>query len=510
MMLGSRSARRSPWGGIGAAVLLLGAAAAVDASDDRYVSASLGGYIDGLAVVDTGGAQRERPQALADLWFEGQAGDLLFGRAEARAAVGGPFEGADTGVFNFTHTFQNRSPSLDLREAYAEIRLHDADLRLGLQTFAWGKLDGVAPTDVLNPRDYHDPIVVELEEAKIGVPAVVVSYYPPDVPRLDLGQLQVTAAYVPLAVPARLPLADERWFPPSTDFTAFVVPEDIAGTGMLPIGSDFTIPVDLRTANSAPPKTFRQGGIGLRIGGTWREVDWALYHYTGPETGPNLDIETELIRIPGSPLEIRASTTLRQAHSTMHMTGFDWTTAIGAATLRAEAAFFQNRAYLRRGNDIGTEFVRGLTSEEVVGILGDLLNPEIGRATLSLGDLFVKRDSAEWGIGVDYLWHGVFALLQMNQTALFEDAPTLLIGDPDTRFTLVVRRSFLRERLEVEIRNLYAIEQGSWFVFPRISYLLLDDLRLRIGYLVVGGSKNTLFGQFKANDELVLQVRYSF
>jgi hypothetical protein len=116
----------------------------------------------------------------------------------------------------------------------------------------------------------------------------------------------------------------------------------------------------------------------------------------------------------------------------------------------------------------------------------------------------------EWGAGVDYLWRGLFLLGQINQVALFESAPGLLISDPSTQLTALVRRGFLRERLEAEMRAVYTIERGSWILFPRLSYLIWDDLRVRAGYLAVGGPSNSLIGQFHDNSEIVLQARYSF
>ena len=176
---------------------------------------SLDGYLDGQAVVDTGGGPRQRPQALLDLGLDAKATRWLSGHLELRGEVGGPFEGAHPGILDLGHTFQNHSPWVEANEAYADIRLDRADLRLGIQKIAWGKLDGIPPTDVLNPRDYHDPLVGDFEERKIGIPALLGTYYLPDVPRFDLTSLRATLAYIPIAVPARLALREERWFPSS-------------------------------------------------------------------------------------------------------------------------------------------------------------------------------------------------------------------------------------------------------------------------------------------------------
>ena len=122
----------------------------------------------------------------------------------------------------------------------------------------------------------------------------------------------------------------------------------------------------------------------------------------------------------------------------------------------------------------------------------------------------MNRDSVEWGVGADSLFHGFQPLVQVNQIALLESAPRLLIHDPETRVTTLLRRLLLRDRLELEVRATYAVERGAWFALPRASYLVNDDLRLRLGYLAIGGPRRSLLGQFHDNDEVVLQARYSF
>src|SRR5207245_9666659 len=117
-----------------------------------------------------------------------------------------------------------------------------------------------------------------------------------------------------------------------------------------------------------------------------------------------------------------------------------------------------------------------------------------------VADLFVRRNAVEWGVGADVLSHGVFTLLQVDRLALFEPAPRLLVNDPETRLVGLVRRSFLGDRLELELRTVWSIERGAWFAFPRVSYSLRDDLRLRLGYLALGGPSRSIIGQFRDHD----------
>jgi len=460
---------------------------------------AVGGWVDGLAVAATEDSPRERPRALLDLHLDGEATQWLRGHVDLRSRVGGPYEGGHPGVFNLNHTYQNRSPSLEVNEAWTEAHLHSADLRLGIQKVAWGKLDGVPPTDVVNPRDYHDPLVEDFEERKIGVPMALGTYYLPELPRLALSGLRATFLWVPIAVPPRLALLEERWFPSA------VAPNDkfVVSGAALHRSEDLVVPVTLRTLNHHPPHDLSDGGFGARLGGTWRETDFDVYHYTGPETGPDVDLRSTARALSLDPLRVTSRAVLRQAHDTIHMTGADMATALGGFTVRAEVAWFDDKTYLRPASDLARE----IPVKQVIDALG--ASPS-HTTRVPLAPLFPSLDSVEWGVGADYLVQGWVPLLQLSQTVLLEPAPRLLIADPETRVTATLRKRWLGDRLELDTRGVYTLERGGWFVFPRLSYLLRDDLRVRLGYLAIGGSRKSLIGQFGDNDEVVMQARYTF
>ena len=133
--------------------------------------------------------------------------------------------------------------------------------------------------------------------------------------------------------------------------------------------------------------------------------------------------------------------------------------------MRAEAAVFQDRPYLRPAQDLSSPAALSRLPQQQIA-RGIQRN---GKATVPLGPLFVKRDSIECGIGADCRLRGVLGVLQLNQIALLEAAPQLVIGQPETRLTALLRQRFLDDHIELEQRSVVALEREAWFIRPRIT-----------------------------------------
>jgi hypothetical protein len=315
-------------------------------------------------------------------------------------------------------------------------------------------------------------------------------------------------AWIPFAVPSRMALVEERWFPSSTEPPSRIgntflvrhgVPEDFA-SAVAPL------PVAFATRNDSPARTFENGAIAARLSGMVGTVDWSLYHYTGQETGPNLDLKATLLL--DANLNGRVESALEQTTSTIHMTGGDLAVVLGPIAVRAEVAHFLDRPYLRVPGD--------LLDESDFGSLLSKLDPDgngipnSGRYPVPLGDLFSQQNAVEWGIGADTVWRGFRPLVQVSQVIITDSAPRLMISNPETRLVGRLEKQWLADRLTTEVQAFWAMERDSWFVRPEVSYLVLDDLRVGVGYLAIGGPADSLIGQFAHNDEVLFLTRWSF
>lgn len=467
---------------------------------------TVSGWLDGRAVLDTGGGRRQRPQVIGRVGVDAALSRRVRARATLRARAGGPFEGGSGAcVYDGSRTFQNCSPAFEAVEGWLEWRSPRLEVRGGLQQLAWGRLDGVPPTDLINPRDYHDPLLDEPEDRKIGIGALLATVYPPDVVRFDARELRLQLLWAPFAVPPRLPLIAERWFPGATR-----VPERVRlppAIGGIPLPDRSIRLAEFATVNDGPPRTVAAGGVGVRAGGTVARADWDVYHYSGPATAPYTRLEATLFaREGGATPDLVAVARLGQQSGRVHLTGADVAAPLGDFTVRGELAWLIDQPVLRAAGAV-------LAPDALARLPVRRILRQVARglpADVPLEPVFPRLDLVEWGAGIDTVWRGWQPLLQVNQIVPLEHAPGLLIANPETRLTALLRRRALDDRLELELRTLWALEKGAWVVFPRVSWLVADDIRLRVGYLAIGGPRRSVIGQFKANDAVVFQARWSF
>lgn len=483
---------------------------------------SVGGFLEGYRIVEVDPATpRQRPAAWLDLFLRAELVSGVQAFVDTRTLVGGtPRHAGGFDVFNLSDTFQNHSPSFEVEEAYLDVQFGPADLRLGKQKLAWGRLDLFRPTDVINPRRYNDPFVADDEDAKIGIPAAQLSYY------ADLGAgtgpLRLTALWVPAPVPFRFPLQEERWFPTSANVpTAVVIPEDFSG-----LDSGATITPRLRTDNAPPPQQLDEGAVALRLAGAWGSSEWSLSYYDGAETLPAFAFATSVYSpsaraklargerptVPGGDLQqLTADATLRPRHSRIRLIGFDLAAPLGGFTTRFEAAFGFGRMVPRStGSLLELDNIRRSIGDDLLGVVDTLLRG--GAVDIDLGELSVRRNRFEWGAGIDYAIAGWVPLLQINQAVLTDsgDSSSLLVADTDTRLLVALRKLLFDDRLNVDLVAFQGIERSYTTGLARLTWSITDRLRARVGFLLIAGTHRSVIGQYSDNDQAFLQLRYSF
>jgi len=425
---------------------------------------------------------------------------------------GGPTtQATKSGIYNYNDAFQTVNPSFEVDEAYFDLEGEELELRAGLQKVFWGKLDRTQPNDLLNPYRYIDPLLTEQAERKIGTPGLLLGYAPHGVDWLP-EEAQLTAVWLPMYVPFRLPVLGERWFPPAavTPDTFFipggVIP--LPGGGFVP---SLDVPITETAVNVPPPaRTLANSGLGLRASAYTAGVDYAFYYYHGYDVSPAMQLLVDATATPnpGSPLgfDVGADTFLKPVYVNVDSFGADAAYTWGGFTFRGEGAFILDRAYSRNFSDLVTN---PLQIAPQIAAAFEQFAMGATRVPIDIGPTFVEKNTLEWGIGADYTWEGWFALLQVNQTDVFDNDIDLLIQNVETRFLANLRKSFLQDTLRSQLIGVYGVS-GYTIVLPRLTYFLTDYFDVQLGYLLVNGSRNTIGGQYKNNDEGYVRLRLTF
>lgn len=132
-------------------------------------------------------------------------------------------------------------------EAYVDTKFRWGDVRFGKQIVAWGRADGINPTDNLTPRDYT-VLLAETDEQRLGTNAVYGNVFFADRATLSLF---ATTSFLPSVVP-------------------------------LP-----TIPGAIVVEN-APGSTIKNQEIGAKIDNAGGNVDWSVSYFNGYNLIPTL------------------------------------------------------------------------------------------------------------------------------------------------------------------------------------------------------------------------------
>jgi hypothetical protein len=174
----------------------------------------------------------------------------------------------------------------ELREAFVDLSFGRLDVRAGRQIIAWGRADGLNPTDNLSGQDLT-LLVPDDADRRLGATAVRASYY--------AGDVSFTGVWLP-------------------EFRghAFALPAP-------PPGIEF-----VRDADRWPGDQW-----AVRVEQTGRAVDWSVSYFQGSDLAPDLGIAPDPA---GGPR-------LRLSHHRVRVFGADMAATLGRFGLRAEGAY---------------------------------------------------------------------------------------------------------------------------------------------------------------------------
>jgi hypothetical protein len=410
-------------------------------------------------------------------------------------------------LFNeFDKIYQDKNPYINIDEAYVDFFTSYVDFRVGIQKFAWGRLDEINPTDNLNTEDLTFGGTNDEIERKIGVPSVKSNIYS------DL--VNIEFAWIPQYVPYRLPTPEERWFPGVLKTPEFI--ETNTAVGNIPVTAVYQ-DIDL------PDRELKHSQYGVRASRYIAGWDISLSYYRGyntmPITSAPTDLTIDLQDFLALDYTISTVVNLVPQINKMSVYGFDFTTTAGSFTIRGEYAYYQNKYFNRKLKSVLQE---ELTQERQDAIIDEFLENYIDSGGALSTQTFridpemaLQKNSMKYGLGVDYIYGDTSVSAQFIQEyvpGFDNDKPVYFIKDGfDTLLTLSFKQFFLQNTLEANLDSAYNLEFEDYIVKPSIKYNFTNSLALTLGAIFLDGKEDdSLIGQYSDNDEVYAKIRFYF
>jgi len=331
-----------------------------------------------------------------------------------------------------------------LRELYVDLRLGEADVRVGKQQIVWGKSDGLKVLDVVNPQDFREFILDDFEDSRIPLWAVNAER--------RFGPVDVQLLWIPDPTVHELPREGAQF--------AFTSPL------LVPAGPPPGIPVVTRSRH--PRRVLRDSDAGLRLSTTLRGWDLTLNYLYRYDDAPVFS--RRLPAQPGEPVVVE----IRYVRSPL--VGGTFSKALGDWVVRGELATSSNRRF--------------------------------ASTRLADADGMIETRETSYVLGLDwYGLSDTLVSAQLFQSLLAgSHRDELVRDDTESTLTLFVRRQFARDTWSVELAGLRSLDRGDGLWRLRLRHTLRDDLSVTFGTDLFHGDRDGLFGEFDKRDRVFLNV----
>ncbi len=350
----------------------------------------------------------------------------------------------------------------EFREIFLDINTKKVDLRLGRQIVRWGVIEGARVVDELNPFDFSEFILREVEDRFIPLMMVRTKFYPGNY-TFDLVWITEVEPHKPA--------------PAGSEFEQFeILP------GFVPPESFLDSSLNLKD------KAFENTEVGGRLIGNFS--GWEL-SVSGLYTWDDFPSSFRVIQgNVDNPFDNTIETTFTPELKRITVIGTTLSKSFGKVVLNSEFSYTYDKFF-------GTRL-------EVGG-----LDPGI-----QLGE--AQRDYIKYGLGFDFSLYNIDFSTVFLEQRIFDWQPAILQDEVDSVVSLFLRKSFSNDRMGVQLLTLYFLNENDFLLRPRLDASITDAVKARFGGDFFIGDRGGTVGEFdfigffNDSDRLYLEVMYSF
>jgi len=353
-----------------------------------------------------------------------------------------------------------------LRDCYLDFTSDKLDIRIGKQQVVWGQADGLPFLDRVMPFDLTYYWLPDFADIRIPLWMIKVEYSPEINSTLQF--LLIPDFEVSRSAPAYAPFA----FKANNDFETWKASQEALGKG---------VHKDLYR----PGKKFKNSRVGLRWRSMLGDIDYTLnwlYGYTNSAYNYSEGTDSS------------GNYYFSRRNKLSHLIGFSFNKSFinpglfEGWTLRGEFAYIHNEPTY-----YGTDGSRKRTERT-------------DKYTYVLG--FDKTFFTNWDFSLQFsqFIHGkkTFEGYQVINSYTYG-----LMEKIENTLTLKIVTDFMHERLKPEVLVIYGDDNDGRISF-KAKFEVRDNLWFTLGYHHFWGPPRGSNGQFRNNDHLVLEAKYTF
>ena len=339
---------------------------------------------------------------------------------------------------------------VELNEAYLTVDTERIDFIFGKKMMRWGTGDGINPMDLINPRDYRDPIASARADARLPILLANGIFL--------LGPVTVEGVLIPKSEVNKFPLPHSPWEP-----KALKEMRRMAESGEIVLAP-----------KEEPDNWFKDSEFAFRVSTVWKGFDLALLYYNGYTDDPvyHRDYLTDG-RMHFTPKYIHY-----QAYGLNFAKGFE------RATVRGELAVKPGLLFSIDPDDLSYE---------------------------KDSDGLAARDLYQGVIGIDRTFFtNLYVNLQFFYDFIENGKEDISLEQKTHGITFEISDKFLDDDLSAGFRGTFFTSDEGLAAEIFAEYKIGDNWEIAPGYMFFNGPENSRLGQFSQNDMIYFRLRYSF
>ena len=351
---------------------------------------------------------------------------------------------------------------LRLKEAWMDYDGGFWALRIGRQSTAWGKADGLQVADVLCPKDENTLLAREYADSRLSVDAARLTF--------KNDAFVFDAYWIPFFAPSALPLAEKN------PLKKVMIPKSVS------LVAGGTIPVAQVTKGNfeLPDLSLENSEFAARLAAFFPFADFSLYGFYGFDREPCLAYK--LVRDSvGNPQAL----SVNGSYKRMLMVGADAAIPIKEVVLRLEAAVFPQRTFAASAK------------EQLMG-----------------AEKFREKTQLVALAGFDWTQSGWTITGQYYLDALLDGSSHLDRDSYRHQTSLSVSKAFFQETLDISLAWLFGLNDFDSMIKVQAKYSVTDSIALSLGSdLFINGpdkDKKGFYGAYQELSAIWLKAEYNF